>query len=55
MTKLNERELVEVKGRHDAPGKPMLYGTTDEFMRCFGLKSLNDLPDIDELIGSKEW
>ena len=55
LTKLIERELVEVKGRLDAPGKPMLYGTTDEFLRCFGLKSLNDLPDIDELIGSKEW
>lgn len=50
LAKLIERELIEVKGRLNVPGKPILYGTTDEFLRCFGLKSLSDLPDIDELI-----
>ena len=50
LTKLLERELIEVKGRLNIPGRPILYGTTDEFLRCFGLKSLSDLPDIDELI-----
>ncbi len=47
VTKLAERGLVEEKGRLDAPGKPILYVTTQEFLRCFGLISLNDLPDFD--------
>ena len=44
--KLLERGLLEERGRLDAPGKPILYGTTKEFLRCFSLSSLNDLPDI---------
>lgn len=43
---LLERGLIEPKGRLDAPGRPMLYGTTSDFLRCFGLTSLADLPDI---------
>ena len=39
--------LVEEVGRLDAPGKPMLFGTTEEFLRCFNLSSLTDLPDVD--------
>lgn len=46
--RLVERELVEEKGRLDAPGKPILYGTTQEFLRMFGLKNLSDLPEVDE-------
>lgn len=42
---LVERGFLEEKGRLDAPGKPMRYGTTHKFLRCFGLSSLADLPD----------
>ncbi|MGE4282906.1 MAG: SMC-Scp complex subunit ScpB [Clostridia bacterium] len=47
LNKLLERGLVEERGRLDAPGKPILYGTTQEFLRCFGLKTLDELPQID--------
>ena len=43
---LLDRGLIESKGRLDAPGRPMLLGTTPDFLRCFGLSSLADLPDI---------
>jgi segregation and condensation protein B len=42
--KLLEKELVEIKGRSETPGKPLLYGTTSKFMDYFGIKSMNDLP-----------
>lgn len=44
VTNLLDRGLIEPKGRKDAPGRPILYGTTSAFLRCFGLKSLDDLP-----------
>lgn len=47
VNKLVERGLIEEGGRLDAPGRPILYVTTDEFLRSFGLSSLNSLPDID--------
>lgn len=47
MGKLLERGLIEENGRLDAPGRPILYITTKEFLRSFGLNSLADLPDID--------
>ena len=37
--------LVEEVGRKDAPGRPLLFGTTEQFLRSFGLSSLSDLPD----------
>jgi segregation and condensation protein B len=43
-------KLVEVVGRKDAIGKPLLFGTTDEFLKRFELQSINDLPDYDELL-----
>lgn len=51
INKMCEYELICEKGRLDAPGKPILYGTTSKFLRCFSLKSLSDLPDLssDEL------
>ncbi len=49
MSRLVERGLIEECGRLDAPGRPILYGTTKEFLRSFGLNSLADLPDISEL------
>lgn len=43
---LLERRLVVEVGRKEAPGRPILYGTTDEFLKYFGLKTLQDLPPI---------
>lgn len=47
VNRLFERGLIEEKGRLDAPGRPILYVTTDTFLRSFGLKDPNDLPPID--------
>ena len=49
MSRLVERGLIEETGRLDAPGRPILYSTTKEFLRSFGLSSLKDLPDIEDL------
>ena len=46
---LTERELVEVVGRADAPGRPRTYGTTQLFLEYFGLRGLEELPDAEEL------
>jgi len=45
---LEERSLIRTRGRVDAPGRPILYGTTNEFLQHFGLKSLEDLPKLKE-------
>jgi segregation and condensation protein B len=42
--KLLEKELVAIMGRSEAPGRPLLYGTSDKFMNYFGLKDLDELP-----------
>ncbi|WMJ72554.1 SMC-Scp complex subunit ScpB [Cytophagaceae bacterium ABcell3] len=42
--KLLEKELVEIKGKADTPGRPLLYGTSEKFMDYFGINSLKDLP-----------
>ena len=44
---LLERRLIKVVGRKETVGRPLMYGTTMEFMRHFGLKSLEDLPPIE--------
>ncbi len=44
--KLLGKELVEIKGRKDGPGKPLLYGTSQKFMDYFGLRDISDLPKI---------
>ena len=46
VSSLCEKGLIEEQGRLDLPGRPLLYGTTDSFMRCFSLSSLADLPPI---------
>lgn len=43
---LVEKGLLEEKGRLELPGRPLLYGTTANFLRCFGLKGLDDLPEV---------
>jgi len=47
VNKLLEYELICELGRKDAPGKPILFGTTEEFLRSFGVKSIKDLPKVD--------
>jgi len=49
VNKLVEYRLVCEVGRLDAPGKPILFGTTDEFLKYYGLKSLRDLPEQPEI------
>lgn len=54
VTRLIERNLIREAGKLDVPGRPRLYETTDEFLKCFGFKSIRDLPmldiqDLDEL------
>lgn len=44
--KLLSKDLIKVCGKSDLPGKPNLYKTTREFLDCFGLSSLNDLPEL---------
>lgn len=58
--KLLEKELVEIVGRSEAPGRPLLYATSSKFMDYFGLQSMKDLPKLKEFeqnenqIGSQE-
>lgn len=44
LQKLLEKELITIIGRSDAPGRPLLYSTSEKFMNYFGLKNLKDLP-----------
>ncbi|MBI5360247.1 MAG: SMC-Scp complex subunit ScpB [Planctomycetes bacterium] len=46
---LMEKGLVKIAGRQDVPGKPLLYGTTDDFLQVLGLKSVEELPKPEEL------
>ena len=46
---LMELNWVKPRGRKDVPGKPILYGTTDDFLSHFSLQKLSDLPTVDEL------
>jgi segregation and condensation protein B len=46
---LLERDLLVITGREDQPGRPLLYGTSEEFLRYFGLNSLDDLPKLREI------
>ncbi|MCI8968759.1 MAG: SMC-Scp complex subunit ScpB [Lachnospiraceae bacterium] len=47
VNRLLEFNLVQELGRLDAPGRPLLFGTTEEFLRTFGVKSLGDLPMLN--------
>ena len=48
VNRLLEFDLVQELGRLDAPGRPLLFGTTEEFLRTFGVKSLGDLPVLNQ-------
>lgn len=47
INKLLEYDLIMELGRLDAPGRPLLFGTTEQFLRCFGVKSLEELPKLN--------
>ncbi|NFI94798.1 segregation/condensation protein B [Clostridium botulinum] len=47
LQRLLERDLIKEVGRLEVPGRPILYGTTEEFLRQFGIKDLNQLPSLD--------
>ena len=46
---LLEKNLIEIKGRQEGPGRPLLYGTSSHFLEYFGLDSLQDLPKLKEI------
>ena len=46
---LMEKGLIRISGRKPSPGRPLLFATTDEFLKQFGLKSLSELPTEDEI------
>ena len=54
MNSLIDKALIEACGRLDAPGRPMLYVTTEKFLRVFGLQSLSELPATETLVPPKE-
>jgi len=47
--KLLEKELIEIEGRSDGPGRPLMYATSEKFMDYFGLKSIGDLPKTKDI------
>lgn len=47
---LLDQNMIEIVGRKDAVGRPLLFGTTEEFLKRFNIQSIEDLPDYDELI-----
>lgn len=49
---LADRGLIEAKGRLEAPGRPLLYGTSDVFLRTMGISSLSELPPLPDLASS---
>ncbi len=51
---LCSKGLIEEKGRLELPGRPLLYGTTEHFLRCFMMKSLNDLPPLPHQVQEEE-
>ncbi len=60
VSSLVSKQLIEEKGRLELPGKPLIYGTTEHFLRCFNISSLDELPEIpspendDEALDSEE-
>jgi segregation and condensation protein B len=51
---LQERRLIHDVGRKEAIGRPILYGTTQEFLLCFGLKNISELPRVGDLLPKEE-
>lgn len=54
VNRLIERNFIEERGRLEAPGRPILFGTTQHFLRSFGIESLDELPEYEKLGQSAE-
>ncbi|MCZ6899526.1 MAG: SMC-Scp complex subunit ScpB, partial [Bacteroidetes bacterium] len=46
--RLLDKELLEIRGKSDTVGRPLIYGTTQNFMDYFGINDLNDLPTLKD-------
>lgn len=58
LTTLLEKNLITIKGRAETVGRPLLYGTTEEFLKYFGLNNLTDLPkprEMDEIMQDEDF
>lgn len=58
LTTLLEKNLITIKGRAESVGRPLLYATTDEFLKYFGLNNLSDLPkprELDEIMQDEDF
>ena len=58
LTTLLEKNLITIKGRADSVGRPLLYATTDEFLKYFGLNNLSDMPkhrELDEIMQDEDF
>lgn len=51
---LAEKKLIKEVGRLEAPGKPILYGTTEEFLRHFGIENIKELPSLENFIDNSD-
>ena len=51
---LSEKHLIESVGRLEVPGRPMLYATTEDFLRCFGIQDLTELPQVEIAEGTAQ-
>lgn len=51
VSNLVEKGLIKEYGRLEVPGRPILYGTTDEFLKYFGLENIEQMPVLDEIVG----
>ena len=49
LSQLMEKGLVKIAGRHESLGRPVLYGTTKKFLQVFGLNTIKDLPEVEQL------
>ena len=54
ISNLAAKGLIDERGRLEVPGRPILYGTTTDFLRCFGLASVSDLPPVEEPAGQAQ-
>ncbi len=52
--KLLEKDLIDIQGRSEGPGRPLLYGTSEKFMNYFGLKQISDLPKPKEIVKEEQ-
>jgi segregation and condensation protein B len=50
LTTLLDKRLIDIVGRAEKPGRPLVYGTTKDFLRYFGINNINELPSLEEII-----